>query len=108
MLPRGAVHDRQIRLAFVQFCFQHGSGSGSGMRATIGMPHKWPTCAGSTRTLQPHIMATTKATSTFRLISRLNIIVPLFEYLSVPRAPFRRVVAKSSTLATVSGRLHQG
>jgi hypothetical protein len=32
----------------------------------------------------------------------------LFDYLSIPSAPFRRVVAISSTLATVSGRLHQG
>jgi hypothetical protein len=33
---------------------------------------------------------------------------PLFDYLSAPSAPFRRVVAISSTLATVSGRLHRG
>jgi hypothetical protein len=108
VLTRGAVHDRQIRSAFVQFCLRHGSGSGSGICATIGMLHKWATCAGSTRTLEPHVMATTKVANTFRRTSRLNNIVPLFDYLSVPSAPFRRVVAISCTLATVSGRLHQG
>src|ERR1035437_2600785 len=30
-------------------------------------------------------------------ISRLNIVVPLFDYLSAPSAPFRRVVATTST-----------
>jgi hypothetical protein len=33
---------------------------------------------------------------------------PLFDDLSAQIAPFRRVVAMSSTLATVSGRLHRG
>ena len=88
MLSRGAVHDRQIRSAFVQFCLRHGSGSGSGMCATIGMPHKSATCAGRTRTLEPHIMPTTNVTSTFRRNSGLNIEVPLFDYLSAPKCTF--------------------
>jgi len=63
---RGAVHDRQIRSALVQFCFRHGSGDGSGICATIGGPHKPATCAGSTRTLAPLIIPTAKVKSTFR------------------------------------------
>jgi hypothetical protein len=108
MLSRGAVHDRQIRSAFVQFCLRHGSGSGSGICATIGIPHESATCTGSTRTLEPHIMLTTKKTKTFQRNSRLNIVVPVFDYLSAPTAPFRRDVAITSILATVSGRLRRG
>src|SRR5450759_4591829 len=93
MLSRGAVHDRQIRSAFVQFCFRHGSGSGSGICATTGIPHESATCTGSTRTLEPHIMLTTKKTKTFQRNSRLNIVVPVFDSLSAPTAPFRRDIA---------------
>jgi hypothetical protein len=108
MLSRGAVHDRQIRSAFVQFCRRHGSGSGSGICAATGLPHKSATCTGTTRTLEPQIMPTTRETSIFRRNSRLNIVVPLFDYLSAPNAPLRRVVAITSTLATVSERLRRG
>jgi hypothetical protein len=66
MLSRGAVHERQIRSAFVQFCLRHGIGNGSGICVTIDRPHKSATCAGSTRTLAPLIIPTTKETSTFR------------------------------------------
>jgi hypothetical protein len=108
MLSRGAVHDRQIRSAFVQFCFRHGSGSGSEICAATGLPHKSATCTGSTRRLDPEIMPTTRKTSIFHRNSRLNIVVPLFDYLSAPNAPFRRVIAMTSTLATVSDRLRRG
>jgi len=108
MLLRGAVHDRQTRSAFVQFCLRHGSGSGSGICAATDLPHKSATCTGSTRRLEPHIMLTTRETSIFRRNSRLNIVVPLFDYLSAANAPFRRVIAMASTLATVSGRLRRG
>src|SRR6267154_2866474 len=66
MLSRGAVHDKQTRSAFVQFCFRHGSGSGSGICATIGRPHKSATCAGSRKTLAALNIPTAKETSTFR------------------------------------------
>ena len=108
MSSRGAVHDRQIRSAFVQFCLRHGIGSGSGICAATGLPHKSATCTGSTRRLEPQIMLTTRETSIFRRNSRLNIVAPLFDYLSVPNAPFRRVFAITSTLVTVSGRLRRG
>ena len=108
MLSRGAVHDRQIRSAFVQFCLRHGSGIGSGICAATGLPHKSATCTGNTRTLEPQIMPKTRETSVFRPNSTLNILVPLFDYLSVPNAPFRRVIAITSTLATVSDRLRRG
>src|SRR6266436_9518810 len=66
MLSRGAVHERQIRSAFVQFCLRHGIGNGSGICVTIDRPHKSATCAGSTRTLAPLTIPTAKETSTFR------------------------------------------
>src|SRR6202453_5322211 len=67
MSSRGAVQERQIRSAFVQFCLRHGSGNGSGICATIGRAHKSAMCAGSTRTLDPLIMPTAKETNNFRL-----------------------------------------
>jgi hypothetical protein len=110
---RGAVHERQIRSAFVQFCLRHGSGNESGICAMIGRAHKSATCADSTTTLELPIMPTAKQTNNLRLKAIFITLThqsgaTLFVTQSIPGAGFgisRAINATRSQRTTKASEL---